>query len=100
MRFITLDKNNQVVSVRYGTEIVDGEIPSDVGELGQIMKEDGSFVNPSENPPIQPGQPTLSIEERFEQLQKDNIVLMDALATTFEQILILETKIDTKGGGV
>jgi hypothetical protein len=46
MRFIRLDENNRVISVRIGAEIVEGEIQSDIGECGQIMQADGTFINP------------------------------------------------------
>lgn len=49
----------------------------------------------SEPVPIEP-QPTL--QEQVSQLQQDNLILMDALATTFEQVLILAAKIDAMGG--
>ncbi len=49
-RYIRLDENNRVISIRYGSEIVEGEIESDIGELGQIMQPDGTFVNPEPEP--------------------------------------------------
>jgi len=45
-RFIRLNANNIVVSVRYGVEIVEGDIQSDTGECGQIKMPDGSFITP------------------------------------------------------
>lgn len=36
----------------------------------------------------------------LEELQQDNLILMDALATAFEQILNLEAKIDALGGTI
>jgi hypothetical protein len=57
MRFICLDENNKVVSIRFGDEIVEGEIQSDTGELGQIMQPDGTFITP-EPEPVEP-VPTL-----------------------------------------
>lgn len=53
-RYIRLDENNKVISVRYGKEMVDGEIQSNVGELGQIMQADGSFINsePEQRKPV------------------------------------------------
>lgn len=44
-KFIRLDENGKIVGVRYGSEIVDGEIRSNIGELGQIMQPDGSFID-------------------------------------------------------
>lgn len=57
MRIIRLNEYNRVVSFRYGKSIKQGEIHSDVGELGQIMQEDGTFITP-EPTPTEP-QPTL-----------------------------------------
>lgn len=65
MRFIRLDENNRVISVRIGAEIVEGEIQSDIGECGQIMQADGTFVTPEPEP--EPQLPT--IEERLEALE-------------------------------
>jgi len=50
MRYIRLDGNNMVVTIRTGVEIVDGEIQSDTGECGQIMQPDGSFITPEPLP--------------------------------------------------
>ena len=57
MRFIRLDENNKVVGIRIGKKIVDGEIQSDIGELGQIMQPDGTFTDPE--PESATPQPTL-----------------------------------------
>ncbi|OPX93980.1 MAG: hypothetical protein A4E53_00143 [Pelotomaculum sp. PtaB.Bin104] len=46
--------------------------------------------------PIQ--EPAQTLEERVTQLQSDNLILMDALATAFEEILVLEEKINMLGG--
>jgi hypothetical protein len=45
MRFIKLDKDNKVIAIRQGESIIEGEIQSDRGELGQIKKIDGTFVD-------------------------------------------------------
>jgi hypothetical protein len=52
MRFIKLDENNIVTSTRVGVEIIEGEIQSDLGECGQIMQTDGTFVWPDSPAPI------------------------------------------------
>lgn len=57
MRFIKLD-NNKVISIREGVSIVEGEIQSDLGELGQIMQANGSFINDPTPIIPQPVQPT------------------------------------------
>ena len=46
MRFITLDSNNVVIRYRLAETIVDGEIQSDIGEIGQIRQSDGTFTDP------------------------------------------------------
>ena len=46
MRFITLDGTKKVVGIREGPGIVEGEIQSDTGELGQILQSDGTFITP------------------------------------------------------
>ena len=55
-RYIALNgNNNRVIAIRYGSSIVDGEIASDIGEIGQIMQSDGTFINdsaPQPEPPI------------------------------------------------
>lgn len=45
-RFITIDSENIVVGIRFADEIAEGEIESGIGELGQIMNDDGTFSNP------------------------------------------------------
>lgn len=54
-RYIKLDKNNKVISIRFGPSIVEGEIESETGALGQIMQPDGTFIDdptPQPEPPI------------------------------------------------
>lgn len=65
MRFIILDKNNIVISVRHGKEILDGEIESELGEINQKMLADGTFVN-VKPVPVEP-QPTT--EDRLEAIE-------------------------------
>lgn len=60
-RFILLDENNKVIAIRYGPEIVEGEIESETGEIGQIRQEDGTFINP---PPEEPDE-QVSLSERI-----------------------------------
>lgn len=57
MRFIRLDANNKVIGIRIGKSIVEGEIQSESGELGQIMQQDGTFITPEPEPTEQ--HPTL-----------------------------------------
>ena len=79
MRYIRLDEDNRIITVRIGAEIVPGEIESDFGECGDIMQPDGSFITP-DPPPITP-QPTIA------ELQENQLILMDAIATLYETIL-------------
>lgn len=44
-RFIRLNQSNKVICVRWGQEIVAGEIESELGECGQIMQPDGTFID-------------------------------------------------------
>ncbi len=81
MRFITL-KDNNIVGIREAKEIVQGEIQSDIGELGQILVN-GEFKDEK----IQPAEPIPTIETQLSELQEQNLVLMDALATIFEVII-------------
>jgi len=85
-----------VDTVRNGVSPIEGEIESETGECGQILQPNGTFITPE--PVIIEHQPT--IEEQIAQLKTDNLILMDALATTFEELLILQDKIDILGGTV
>lgn len=86
-RYITLD-NKKVVNVRFGSDIVPSEIQSDIGELGQIMQPDGTFITP-EPLPVEP-QETLEekIERLEQQIQQDNLITFEVLATIYEEILM------------
>ena len=54
-RYVVLNEDNMVVSIRWANEIVEGEIESEAGELGDIMQPDGTFITPEPPAP----QPTL-----------------------------------------
>ena len=76
LKFILLNSENVVISIRYGEEIASGEIKSDIGELGQIMQPDGTFIN-SEQVIVepQPNEPTNSeIAQMISDLQADLII--------------------------
>lgn len=77
MRFIKLDINNHVISIRHGKSIVDGEIQSDTGEIGQIMQEDGTFIDA----PIDTIEPQPTLEEIQTQtlLNTEYLVVMSEL---------------------
>lgn len=82
-RYIILDSNNKVIAIRTGPSIVEGEIQSYIGEIGQIMQADGTFIDDPTPPPTP--QPTL--EEQIAALKEDNLILMDVLATMYEDML-------------
>ena len=75
-RFITLDANKKLISIRNGKSIVEGEIQSDIGELGQIMQPDGTFIDaPVEPIEPQPYIPTnAEIAQMINDLQADLII--------------------------
>ncbi len=56
-RFICLDEDAKVISVRLGAEILEGEIESTTGECGQIRQTDGIFITPE---PALPTEPTIA----------------------------------------
>jgi len=76
MRFITLDGGSKVISARDGASIVEGEIQSDTGEIGQIMQPDGTFITPEPVPP-QPPQPT------NQEIQDNLMVIMNGLTDIY-----------------
>lgn len=45
LRFITIDKDKIITSIRYGTAPIEGEILSEVGEIGQKLLADGTFID-------------------------------------------------------
>jgi len=49
------------VSIRYGYEILEKEIESEAGEIGQIKQSDGTFVTPEHGVV----EPFASIEEKI-----------------------------------
>lgn len=79
MRFITLDENNKVKRIREADEIVDGEIQSDTGELGQIMQPDGTFITP-EPESVEP-VPTLEEMQMQTLLNTEYLVIISEITT-------------------
>lgn len=63
-RYIKLDENNKITSIRIGKTIVDGEIESNIGELGQIKQLDGSFIDDATQQ-----ETIITIEEKIDTLQ-------------------------------
>ncbi|MCO1603654.1 hypothetical protein [Desulfosporosinus nitroreducens] len=85
MRVITIIEN-KVVGVKNvcdAYELESNDVVSDLGELGQIQQGDGSFITP------EPTHVTIgpTIEERFAEVNANQLVLMDVLATMFEAML-------------
>lgn len=72
MRFITLDESSKVISVRNGFSALGREIESEVGEVGQIMQEDGSFITPEPSEPQVP-EPTMR------ELKENQVAIMNGL---------------------
>jgi hypothetical protein len=64
MRFIILDTKNKVIATREGRELIEGEIQSELGELGQIMQEDNSFIDA----PIETFTPQPTLEDKINYL--------------------------------
>ena len=82
MRCIKLNEDKRVISIRdNGESLFDGEIESLLGEIGETMLEDGTFT-PSIVPKAEP-----TLEDKVAQLQSDNLILMDALAAMYEDML-------------
>jgi hypothetical protein len=44
-KFVRLDGENKVIGIRYGASIVDGEIQSEQGDIGDI-KQGKNFIKP------------------------------------------------------
>lgn len=51
-KFITLNEEKIIVAIRYAKKIVNGEIESVDGEIGQRLKEDGTFEDVVEEPVV------------------------------------------------
>lgn len=59
-RFIRIDEEGKIYSIRYGKNKVADEIESNEGEMGYIMQEDGTFVAPE----IEQETPAPTFEEK------------------------------------
>lgn len=93
MRFITLNEENILIGVRYGQTIIEGEIESERGEIGQRYV-DGEFIDV----PDEPQPPVETTEQKIarleQQVMNDNLILMDALAMTYEQIMMMRSEMN------
>lgn len=92
-KFIILNDKNIIVSVRYGASIIAGEIESERGEIGQRYV-DGKFVDV----PVEPQPPVETMEEKIarleQQVMNDNLILMDALAMTYEEVMLMRSEMN------
>lgn len=90
MRFIRLNEENKVTSLRFGQVIAPGEIESAEGNPGQIMQSDGTFITPEPTPT----EPVETAEEKLERLEQqvtqDNLIQFEVLATIYEEIQLLK----------
>ena len=74
MRFIKIDSDNKVFSIRNGHSIVENEIQSDTGEIGQIRQTDGKFTNDT-TVIQQPNEPSgAEIAQMISDLQADLMI--------------------------
>jgi hypothetical protein len=62
-----------------------------------ITEEEWREQSPPVPESIEPQEPAETIEQKLTRLEEQNLILMDALAITFEEILILQTIVE--GGG-
>ena len=60
----------------------------------EIMEEEWILVQPPESGLAEPAE---TIDQKLARLEEDNLILMDALATTFEEVLALRALVE--GGG-
>lgn len=80
MRVITLDNNKKVIGYKLvGNDCAlnENDIISELGDVGQIMQEDGSFITPDPTP-IEL-QPTLEEMQTQALLNTEYLVVMSEL---------------------
>ena len=77
MRFITLDENNKLTAIREGQTIIEGEIESEIGEIGQIQQADGSFIDDT-TPIILP-----VIQPTNQEIKDNQMVIMNGLTDIY-----------------
>jgi hypothetical protein len=59
-----------------------------------ITEEEWREQSPPVPEPIEPHEPAETIEQKLTWLESQNIILMDALATTFEEVLALRAIVE------
>lgn len=75
MRIITLNENNKIVGVKkVGDNCIlsFNDLISEVGEMGQIMQPDGTFIDA----PTEPQPNTPSIEERVSAIEDTLLMII------------------------
>ena len=89
--YVQLNQENVVVGISHLSGQIEVEGMVNVTELEQkpqigyiYNRETNAFTAPAPEPQPEP-EPHVTLEERIEQLQQDNLVLMDALAMAYEQ---------------
>jgi hypothetical protein len=63
-----------------------------------ITEEEWREQSPPVPEPIEPHEPAETIEQKLTRLEEQNLILMDALATTFEELIALRSLVE--GGTV
>jgi len=64
MRVITLDSNKKIISVKNVDEdyvLESNDIISEIGDIGQVQQEDGTFITPEPTPT----QPQTTLEDKI-----------------------------------
>jgi len=60
----------------------------------ELTEEEWREQIPPVPEPIEPHEPAETIEQKLTRLESQNIILMDALATTFEEVLALRAIVE------
>lgn len=75
MRFIKLNEDNKVIAIRIANDIVEGEMESNLGEIGETMQSDGTFIGEVAPTTIYTNEPTnAEIAQMLSDLQADLII--------------------------
>lgn len=74
MRVITLNSNKKIISVKNVGDayiLETNDIETDLGEIGQIQQEDGSFIDDTTPLPPQPPSEIEVLQAKFDSLSDD-----------------------------
>lgn len=105
-RFISLNDNNKIITTRCGNKAVKGEISSELGEIGQIMQEDGTFINdPLDTLKAELAEVNSQMDEKIKELSDaktlGDTALIDSITAEYDALVIqaisLEYEIETGG---